>query len=157
MLGRLRNLVVLIAACSLFSSGQTSEKKPQAPKSPSRPDFKPAPEVPAMPKALMKFPRTPISRAKFPAIDFHFHGRELKTVGDYQKLVSLMDQTGIGVICNMDAGFGKAFDNNMKLDGPFATVSFNSPEWILKGSTNRDGRRRPPRNWTVAFEPAPLD
>ena len=31
-----------------------------------------------MPKALMKLPRTAITRAKFPAIDFHFHGRELK-------------------------------------------------------------------------------
>ena len=148
MLGRLRNLVVLIAACSLFSSGQTSEKKPQEPKSPSRPDFKPAPEVPAMPKALMKFPRTPISRAKFPAVDFHFHGRELKTVGDYQKLVRLMDQTGIGVICNMDAGFGKTFDNNMKLDEPvrdrivqFARVDFegiNQPGWSAKAAAELD-------------------
>ena len=148
MLGRLRNLVVLIAACSLFSSGQTSEKKPQGPKSPSRPDFKPAPEVPAMPKALMKFPRTPISRVKFPAIDFHFHGRELKTVADYQKLVRLMDQTGIGVICNMDAGFGKTFDNNMKLDEPvrdrivqFARVDFegiNKPGWAAKAAAELD-------------------
>jgi predicted TIM-barrel fold metal-dependent hydrolase len=148
MLGRLRNLLVLIAACSLFSSGQTSEKKPQGPKSPSRPDFKPAPEVPAMPKALMKFPRTPISRAKFPAIDFHFHGRELKTVGDYQKLVRLMDQTGIGVICNMDAGFGRTFDNNMKLDEPvrdrivqFARVDFegiNTPGWSAKAAAELD-------------------
>ena len=56
----------------------------------------------------MKFPRTPITRAKFPAVDFHFHGGELRTADDYQKLIKLMDETGIGVICNMDGGFGRA-------------------------------------------------
>ena len=45
----------------------------------NRPEFKPAPEVPAMPKTLMKLPRTEISRAKYPAIDFHLHGRQLPT------------------------------------------------------------------------------
>jgi len=45
----------------------------------TKPEFKPAPEVPAMPKALMKFPRTNITRAKFPAVDFHLHGRSLQT------------------------------------------------------------------------------
>ena len=95
----------LLLVVLFLTSGHTPHS--QAPRFPSHPDFKPAPEVPAMPKALMKFPRTPITRAKFPAVDFHFHGRELKTAGDYQKLIKLMDQTGIGVICNMDAGFGK--------------------------------------------------
>ena len=52
-----------------------------------RPEFKPAPEVPAMPKALMKLPRTDITRAKFPAVDFHFHGRSLRTAADYQKMI----------------------------------------------------------------------
>ena len=33
------------------------------------PEFKPVAEVPAMPKALMKLPRTNITRAKFPAVD----------------------------------------------------------------------------------------
>ena len=32
-----------------------------------------------MPKALMKLPRTNITRAKFPAIDFHLHGGGLRT------------------------------------------------------------------------------
>src|SRR5262249_21588115 len=78
----------------------------------ARPEFKPAPEVPAMPKALMKLPRTEISRAKYPVVDFHLHGSALKTAADYSKMVSLMDQTGIAVICNMDGGFGAAFDQN---------------------------------------------
>ncbi|HTS61665.1 MAG TPA: hypothetical protein VMH28_06550 [Candidatus Acidoferrales bacterium] len=76
----------------------------------TRPDFKPTPEVPAMPKALMKFPRTEITRAKFPAVDFHLHGSSLQTAADYQKMIALMDQTGIAVICNMDGGYGKTFD-----------------------------------------------
>src|SRR5688572_1357545 len=78
----------------------------QTPRFPSHPGFKPTPEAPAMPKALMKLPRTPISRAKFPAIDFHVHGRELKTAGDYQKMIKVMDETGVGMLCNMDGGFG---------------------------------------------------
>ncbi len=144
MLSRLPILVVLIAACCLSSSGQTSEKKAQTPRPPSRPDFKPSPEVPAMPKALMKLPRTAITRAKFPAIDFHFHGRELKAGENYQKLIKLMDETGIGVICNMDGGFGKTFDDNMKAGEPyrdriihFARVDFagiNEPGWSAKAA-----------------------
>ena len=79
----------------------------------TRPEFKPAPEVPAMPKALMKLPRTEITRAKFPAIDFHLHGGSLKTAADYQKMIGVMDQTGLALICNMDGGFGKTFDQNI--------------------------------------------
>src|SRR5215831_12831097 len=78
-----------------------------------RPEFKPTPEVPAMPKALMKFPRTNITRARFPAVDFHLHGSSLKTPADYQKMIALMDKTGIAVISNMDGGFGATFDQNI--------------------------------------------
>src|ERR1051325_7087539 len=95
----LAGFAVFAAAGALAFWGQTG-----------RPEFKPAPEVPAMPKALMKFPRTEISRAKFPAVDFHLHGRSLKTAADYQKMIRLMDQTGIAVICNMDSGYGKVFN-----------------------------------------------
>ncbi|PYV37642.1 MAG: hypothetical protein DMG09_14200, partial [Acidobacteria bacterium] len=76
MIRRLAILGLLIAACSLISWGQRSKPEKQAPRSP---DFRPTAEVPAMPKALMKFPRTHITRAKFPAIDFHFHGGGLKS------------------------------------------------------------------------------
>ena len=92
---------------------------PMAPQSPSHPEFKPAPEVPAMPKALMKLPRTGITRAKFPVIDFHLHGGSLKTADDYRKMIALMDKTGVAAICNMDGGFGKAFDQNMMVGEAF--------------------------------------
>jgi predicted TIM-barrel fold metal-dependent hydrolase len=129
---RLPTLVLLIAACCWSSSSQSAQ----------RPDFHPAPEVPAMPKALMKLPRTPISRARFRVIDFHLHGAALKSAEDYQKLIALMDQTGIAVICNMDGGFGTTFDRNMKVGEPyrdriihFARLNFdgiNDPGWPAK-------------------------
>ena len=103
-----------------------------------------APEVPAMPKALMKLPRTNITRAKYPAVDFHLHGRALRTADDYRKLIRLMDATGIGVICNMDGGFGKAFDQNMETGAPFrerlihfarvAWPGVNEPGWPAKAT-----------------------
>jgi predicted TIM-barrel fold metal-dependent hydrolase len=107
-----------------------------------RPEFKVTPEVPAMPKALMKLPRTPITRAQFPAIDFHVHARALRTAEDYQKMVKIMDETGLGVLCNMDGGFGPAFDETMKVGAPFrdriiqfARLDFagiNEPGWSAK-------------------------
>ena len=36
-------------------------------------------------------------------------------------MVKLMDGTGLGVLCNMDGGFGKTFDENMKTGEPFVT------------------------------------
>src|ERR1051325_5983548 len=81
--------------------------------------FKSAPEVPAMPKALMKFPRSNITRAKFPAVDFHLHGRSLSTDADYRKMIALMDETGIAVISNMDGGYGNTFDQNMVVGEPY--------------------------------------
>jgi predicted TIM-barrel fold metal-dependent hydrolase len=131
-----RYLPFLAAAAAgvLTFSGQTS-----------RPEFKPTPEVPAMPKALMKFPRTEIHRAKFPAVDFHLHGRALQTAADYQKMVALMDQTGIAVICNMDGGYGKAFDQNMKTGDAYKTrvlhfarlnyEGINEPGWSEKATS----------------------
>jgi predicted TIM-barrel fold metal-dependent hydrolase len=122
-----------VAACVLPFSGQTN-----------RPEFKPAPEVPPMPKALMKLPRTEITRAKYPVIDFHLHGGSLKTAEDYKKMIALMDQTRIGMICNMDGGYGAAFDRNMEVGAPFrdriihfARLNYegiNDPGWSEKAT-----------------------
>jgi predicted TIM-barrel fold metal-dependent hydrolase len=142
----IRILMLLGGAC-LLASAQTPDAK-AAPRFPSHPDFKPAPEVPAMPKALMKLPRTNITRAKYPAIDFHLHGQSLKTAADYEKMIRVMDQTGIGVICNMDGGFGKNFDRNMEVGAPykdrimhFARLDFNGinePGWAEKTAAELD-------------------
>ena len=129
--------LAVAAAGVLTSWGQTN-----------KPEFKPAPEVPAMPKALMKFPRTEITRAKFPVVDFHLHGSSLKTAADYRKLIGLMDQTGIAVISNMDGGFGAAFDQNIKVGDEFknrviqfARVNWqgiNEPGWGEKAAAELD-------------------
>jgi hypothetical protein len=134
MLRRLKVLALLMAVCFLSSSGASAQ----------RPEFKQTPEAPAMPKALMKLPRTSITRAKFPAVDFHFHGRGLATADDYKKQVKQMDETGVGVICNMDGGFGATFDRNMKVGEPFreriihfARLDYegiNEPGWSAKAA-----------------------
>jgi predicted TIM-barrel fold metal-dependent hydrolase len=137
-----RWLPVLIMALCLTSSVRTGGADAQTPQDPKHPDFRPTPEVPAMPKALMKFPRTPIARAKFPVVDFHLHGAQLRTAEDYRKMIKLMDETGIGLICNMDGGFGATFDRNMQVGAPyrdrilhFARLNFegiNEPGWSEK-------------------------
>ncbi len=112
--------------------------------SPPRPDFKAAQEVPAIPKALMKLPRTNITRARYPAIDFHLHGGSLGSAEDYRKLIRVMDETGIGIICNMDGGFGKRFDETVTVGAPFkdriipfARLNFdgiNDPGWPARSA-----------------------
>lgn len=126
-----RMLIVLLAGAGLTASGQSQP-----------PVFQKTPEVPAMPKALMKLPRTPITRTKFTAVDFHFHGGQLKTAEDYRNIIKVMDETGIGVLCNMDGGFGATFDRNMSVSAPFkdrvlqfARIDFegiNTPGWSEK-------------------------
>src|SRR6266404_2932553 len=115
MVRRLPVLVLLSAAAGLTSWAQTAGAQAKAPQFPSHPDFRPTPEVPALPKALMKLPRTNITRAKFPAVDIHFHGRSLRTPQDYQKTIQMMDETNLAVISDMDGGFGQAFDQAMKI------------------------------------------
>ena len=139
MFRRLPVLVLLAAAGGFAGRAQTAGAQPKTPQFPSHPDFKPTPEVPALPKALMKLPRTNISRARFPVVDFHLHGGSLRTAEDYQKMIKLMDATGIAVIANMDGGFGKAFDQNIKVGDPyrdrvipFARLNYqgiNDPGW----------------------------
>ena len=49
--------------------------------------FTPGPRQTAMPNTLLVVKQTEAARAKYPAIDFHFHGRSLKTPEDYGNLV----------------------------------------------------------------------
>ncbi len=135
-------LALLAAAGFSPSSAQRPGAKSETARFPSHPDFRPTPEVPAIPKALMKLPRTALTRAKFPAIDFHLHGRGISSDDAYRKMIKLMDETGLGVLCNMDGGFGKTFDQNMKVGEPyrdriihFARLDWegiNEPGWSAK-------------------------
>jgi predicted TIM-barrel fold metal-dependent hydrolase len=92
------------------------------------------PDVPPMPLTLLRLPRTNITRAKFPAIDFHVHARELTSVEAYDRFIKLMDSIGMGAIVNLNGGRGEALDAALKLNQPYkdrvATFITFSPEGI---------------------------
>jgi predicted TIM-barrel fold metal-dependent hydrolase len=72
-----------------------------------------------MPKSLLVVEETKIEKAKYPAIDVHFHGRVLNSADNYRKVIAIMDQIGVAMIVNLDAGFGANFDKNMQLGEPY--------------------------------------
>ena len=100
------------------------------------------PDVPPMPLTLLRLPRTNITRARFPAIDFHVHARELTTTAAYQHLVALMDSIGMGAIVNLNGGTGPALDAALKTGEPyrdrvatfltFDPEGINEPGWSQK-------------------------
>jgi predicted TIM-barrel fold metal-dependent hydrolase len=139
----------LLLASALFAFALSCSSPPAAetaaaPQFPDHPDFKPALEQNPMPKSTLVVKRTDIRGAKHPAIDFHFHGRRLQTPEDYAKMVEVMNQSGVGLICNMDGGFGETFDNHRKASEAvkdrflqFARVDFegiNEPGWSEKNA-----------------------
>ena len=108
-------LFVFAIGCSHTPSEQTGATL----QFPNHPDFKPAPEQGPMPDSVLVVKRTPIEKAKYPTVDFHFHGRRMQTLEDYEAMIAKMDQAGVGVICNMDGGYGETFDKNMKASEPY--------------------------------------
>lgn len=123
-------------------------EEPAASQYPDHPEFAPAPEQGPMPDSVLVVKRTPIERAKYPAIDFHFHGRRLETPEDYARMVAIMDEAGVGVIANMDAGFGENFDQHMQASEAvrdrfqqFARVDFegiSEPGWSERAAAELD-------------------
>ena len=111
--------------------GSPAAQQRGASQQPPHPDFKPAPEQGPMPKSMLVVNRTEIAKARFPAIDFHFHGRTLRTAQDYQRLVAVMDRAGLGAIANMDGGMFAALDANLQVGAPYAdrVVHFARPVW----------------------------
>jgi len=120
-------VLALAAGCSAPSA------PPPAPaaKAATPEGFVATPEQHAMPKSLLVVKRTSIGKARFPAIDFHFHGRTLETAEDYQSLVRLMDQAGVGAIANMDGGMFDVLDTNLRIGDPYKQriVQFARPVW----------------------------
>jgi predicted TIM-barrel fold metal-dependent hydrolase len=141
-------VVLALFALALGCSSAPSEQTAETPQFPNHPDFKPAPEQGPMPDSVLVVKRTPIEKAKYPVIDFHFHGGRLRTAEDYANMAKVMDQAGVGVICNMDGGFGETFDNHMKASEAlrdrfleFARVDFegiNEPGWSEKNAAELD-------------------
>lgn len=128
---------IILLSFALVACGPSSAPDPAAA----------APEVhhqTAMPKTLLVVDDNTPEKAKFPAIDFHVHARSLKTRADYEQLVAMMDEIGMGAICNMDGGHGEAFDKNMELVKGFedrvlhfARVNWegiNEPGWAEKAA-----------------------
>ena len=145
---KLRSIAVALALLSLGCSAPPAEQTEAAPQYPNHPDFKPAPEQGPMPDSVLVVKRTPIEKAKYPVLDFHFHGRRLETSADYEAMVATMDQAGVRLICNMDGGYGETFDKNMRLSSAhpgrflqFARVDWegiNEPGWSERAAAELD-------------------
>jgi uncharacterized protein len=97
------------------------------------------PDVPPMPLTLLRLPRTNITRAKFPAIDFHVHAPGLTTPAAYQSFIALLDAIGMGAIVNLNGGTGEALDSALAAGAPyrdrvatfltFSHEGMNEPGW----------------------------
>jgi uncharacterized protein len=95
--------------------------------------------VPHMPEPLLRLPRTNITHAKYPAIDFHLHASGLTDTAAYERLIKLMDTAGMGAIVNLNGGTGANLDAVLKAGAPyrdrvanFITLSLdgiNEPGW----------------------------
>ncbi len=116
---------------ALCLAGCAGSIDPGPPHSASQTGFQPTPQQNPMPNSTLVVDDAGLEKARYPAIDFHFHGRSLQTPDDYRKLIATMDEVGVAMICNMDAGFGTDFDHIMKLSEPFRDrfVQFARVNW----------------------------
>lgn len=102
----------------------------------------PGVEQPPMPITLLRLPRTNITRARYPAIDFHVHARGLTSKEAYDQLIALMDEIGMGAIVNLNGGTGADLDAVLKAGEPyrdrvanfitFSAEGINDPGWSEK-------------------------
>jgi predicted TIM-barrel fold metal-dependent hydrolase len=100
------------------------------------------PETPPMPLTLLRLPRTNITRAKYPAVDFHVHAGGQTTPEAYKQLIALMDTIGMGAIVNLNGGTGKDLDTVLAAGEPhrdrianfitFSADGINDPGWSQK-------------------------
>ena len=144
MSGMKRQIVVaavLVAGCVVASTAQQSGTIPSAPVPPmprpedvaAPPGWKPDGHIPPrMPLTLARLPRTAITKAKYPAIDFHVHAPDLTTDAAYKSFVATLDRIGVGAIANMDGGTGAHLDAALEAGEPYrdrvATfITFSGP------------------------------
>ncbi len=100
------------------------------------------PDVPPMPLTLLRIPRTNITRARYPAIDFHVHAGGLTTKEAYDRLIALMDTIGMGALVNLNGGTGATLDATLQAGEPyrdrianfitFSAEGINEPGWSQK-------------------------
>ncbi len=96
-------------------------------------------EVPWIPATLLRIPRTNITRAKYPAIDFHNHTGALTTREQYEAVVKSLDGVGVGAVVNLNGGTGDQLDGVLKAGEPyrdrvanfvtFSGTGINEPGW----------------------------
>lgn len=67
-------------------------------------DFKSTPEQHPIPDPVLMAQNVDVRRAKYPPIDIHYHGRDWSAAKDQLKL---MDQFNIGMLVNLDGGYGE--------------------------------------------------
>jgi uncharacterized protein len=102
--------------------------------------WKPDPnEVPWMPANLLRLPRTNITRAKYPLIDFHNHTGGMTTAAQYETVVKNLDQVGVGAVANLGGGSGDQLEAVLKAAAPykgrvatfftFSADGINEPGW----------------------------
>jgi predicted TIM-barrel fold metal-dependent hydrolase len=122
---------ITLMTLSLAAAGWSASPGALRPGGSQRPDFKATPEQNPMPKSLLVVNRTDIRNAKYPAIDFHFHGSSLQSPDDYKKLIAVMDRAGLGALANMDGGMYERLDRNLQIGGPYKDriVHFARPVW----------------------------
>ena len=114
-------LLCLAAACSPGPAGDRDGNPAQEKTGhwPNHPDFKTSPQQAAMPDTLLVVKETKTLRPKFPALDFHYHGGDLASEEDYRTLIAVMDAAGVGMISDMDGGWGEGFDRRLELSQRF--------------------------------------
>jgi uncharacterized protein len=139
----------LAVALSLGSARGASAPNVTIPPLPSMDSVKPPrgwqPEgyIPrGMPATLLRLPRTNITRAKFPVIDFHVHAGGLNNEAAYEKAVKLFDQIGVAAIVNLNGGTGQQLDQVLKAGEKykdrvanfvtFGIEGINDPGWSEK-------------------------
>jgi predicted TIM-barrel fold metal-dependent hydrolase len=102
--------------------------------------WKPATEeVPWMPATLLRLPRTNITRAKYPLIDFHNHTGAMTTAAQYETVVKNLDRVGVGAVANLGGGSGDQLEAVLKAAAPykgrvatfftFSPAGMNEPGW----------------------------
>lgn len=145
------SLVAVAGQQQATTTPKSPSNTPQrvVPPLPTRESLEPSPGwkpdghvVPHMPETLLRLPRTQLTRARYPAIDFHVHAGNLTTVAAYQTFIRKMDEAGIGAIVNLNGGTGAHLDQTLKAgEGfkdrvanfiTFSTEGINEPGWSEK-------------------------
>ncbi len=106
------------------------------------------PDVPPMPLTALRLPRTNITHAKYPVIDFHVHASNLDNPRAYEELVGLLDTIGMGAIVNMNGGTGERLDTVLEAGTryqgrvahfiTFSAEGINDPGWSERFATEME-------------------